>query len=499
MKKESAVSRLRALDSEIVLLSHIQSTLEWDMETGLPAKGISERSEALSYISGIIHEKATSPELGEILSEVSACELSDADKALLRIRKKVYQEESGTPSDLVNALAAAKGKAHGAWVRAREENSWSLFQPSLESLVALTKEKASCMKPDVQPYDTMLSFYEEGMAVAVLDPLFEGLVEGIHSLMGDLSSVTVDDSFLFCGYDGDAMRAFCHEVLSFMGFDWSRGRTGESPHPFTITLGSDDIRITNRFSDAGLFDPIGSALHEGGHALYEMHASLPNWARGTSLAAAASMGVHESQSRFWENIIGRSASFWTGMYPILRKYIPSLASVSLVDFVKAINRSRSSAIRVNADELTYSLHIAIRYEIEKAMFSASVPFSSLPELWNELSRKILFYTPKNNSEGILQDCHWAGGDFGYFPSYTVGNIYASQFYMAIVDDLGEDAFNEALVSRDYAPIRTWLDGNIWSCGALYEGSELVKRVTGSAIDVSCYISYLCNKFRELYL
>ena len=497
--RESPVAKLRRLDGEIVLLSHIQGLLEWDLETGMPCMAEEERGRELSLVSRLIHERVTSAEMAETIESSASVVENPEDAAILRIRKKALEKESLVPADLVEELSAEKGRAHGAWVKAREDNDWNLFRPVLERLVSLSVQRVRAIDSSASPYDSMLSDYEEGMSVAVLDPVFSLVEDGVHRIMGEISGHDVDDSFLFRAYDKAGMKDFCNHVITAMGFDWTRGKTGISQHPFTNTVGYDDVRITNRFTDAGIFDPIGSAIHETGHALYAQHASLSAALRGTSAGRGASTGVHESQSRFWENIIGRSRAFWHGMYPVLRKYLTCLDDITEESFVKAINRSHPSAIRVNADELTYTLHIIIRYEVEKAMISGSVSFSDLPAYWNELSGNILHYTPANDAEGILQDCHWAGADFGYFPSYAVGNIYASQFFEAMQKDLGADNIDASLAAGEYSLITDWQNRNIWAHGAVYEPAILVRNVTGRAIDAGSYIRYLENRFRDLYL
>ena len=496
--KESPIDKLRRLDREICMLSHIRAALEWDLETIMPAKAEEERAEELSYVSRLIHEKETSPEIAEAIE--AAIPETDADNAIIRIRRRQLREEGALSPELVSALSYETGKAHGAWIAARDSNDWKAFQPSLERLVSLTKEKAAAIGGSAESaYDTMLGVYEEGLTVRTLDPVFAALETAIHRLMDELEGVSTDESFLYRGYDRKKLEAFCRRVITAMGFDWSRGTMGISAHPFTITLGRDDIRITDRFTDKGLFDPISSAMHEAGHALYDQHSSLVPGIRGTSAGRGASTGIHESQSRFWENMMGRSADFWAYMYPVLQEYIAELDGVSEEAFVKAINASHPSAIRVNADELTYSLHIIVRYEVEKAMFSGSVPFSELPGYWNSLSERIIRYRPASGSEGILQDCHWAGGDFGYFPSYAVGNIYAAQFLKAMEKDIGADTVREALRKGEYSVITGWQNRNIWSRGGLYEPGDLVRMVTGSGLDAGCYIDYLETRFRGLYL
>ena len=496
---ESAIEALRHIDEKVMRLSQIQAMLEWDLETEMPEAAVEERSEQLSLISQIINEISSSYEAEEALGFAENEAKSDEDKALVRIWDRKFYYSSRVPSSLEAEISSARSFAHRAWLKAREEDDWSIFRPSLERLVSLSIEKAKLMEGNKDPYDTMLDQYEKGASAEILDPAFKMVGEAIQDLVLEVSEMQVDDSFLSRSYDTERMKAFCREVVTEMGFDWKRGRVGVSAHPFTTTLGSDDVGITNRFNEGNLFAPISTAIHECGHALYCQHASLPASLRGTSVGEGASMGVHESQSRFWENMIGRSHDFWEGMYPVLLKYIPELSDVSLDAFVQGINAVRPSPIRVDADELTYNLHIILRYEMEKAMINGSVSFGELPAMWNELSKKILFYTPENDREGILQDCHWAGGDFGYFPSYALGNIYASEFYETMKRDVGEDKLSEALRSRSYSVITEWQNEKIWSQGAIYEPVDLVWKVNGKGLDVVSFIKYLEAKYRGLFL
>ena len=499
MTESQALGIVREKDREIVMIEHILSTLSWDMETVLPEKALGERAEQMAYLSALSHRALTDPLFIEALGTLEGKSLGIADEAILRIRKQDARKASMLPSSLVERISSETAKAHSAWIEARKRSDFSLFENSLSSLIGLTKDKALCIDPDKKPYDVLLDGYEEGMSMSIIDPVFSELGSFLHGLQDRLSDKSVDSSFLSSGYDSQALHAFCLKVVGDMGFDASRGAVGITAHPFTSTLGCDDVRISTRYTDPDLFDPIGSAMHEAGHALYEMAANKEPGLRGTCLAGGASTALHESQSRSWENLVGRSPAFWSFYYPELQKGQECLKGVSLESFVKAINKVQCSPIRVNADEVTYSLHIILRYEVEKAIFSGSVSVSDLPSFWNELSGKILGYTPESDSLGILQDCHWAGGDFGYFPTYALGNIYSCQLLEALYrDEGGKDSVDRALSEGRLSVVSGWQDDRIWSKGRLSRPSDLVLGITGSTLDAGPYMRYLESKCSAIH-
>ena len=500
MNREEALKVLRREDGTITKIGHIIATLGWDQDTAMPPSGAEGRGEQIALLSSMIHERSTSEPLKEAVACLEGEELEQVDAALLRVWKKEVTNASKLPADLVMKMSLASNDAHYKWIEAREKDDFSIYEDSLTTMVELEKEKAALIGEGKDCYDTLLDMYEEGMTKEILDPIFDDLESSIHSLMDKLGTVDVDDSFLFKGYDKDKLHSFCLSVIDKMGFDKKRGIVGITTHPYTTTLGFDDTRISTRYEDDGLFDPIGSITHETGHALYDMHATLNPLLRGTSLAQGCSMGLHESQSRFWENLMGRSYPFWEHFYPELQKSIDTLDGVSLDSFVKAINKPSSSAIRVNADELTYNLHIILRYRIEKELFSGQISVKDLPERWNDLSRSIVRYEVKNNREGVLQDVHWSMGSFGYFPTYALGNIYSAQFMNKMYQDLGgQEKVDEALRSGNLSLITAWQDENIWKKGALYRPSDLVLSITGAKIDATPFKEYLDKKFSGLYL
>ncbi len=501
MTTNEALSSLKHIDRKIVQLEHMTAVLGWDMDTVMPIPAGEERGEQCSLLSSLIHQWSTSDDIKKAVAVLSDSDsLTIEDNALLRYWKKELDRALKLPQSLVENLSITANKAHYAWIEAREKGDYSIFEPSLKDIFELTKEKASYIGDGKDLYDTLLDSYEEGLDSNTVDYLFNELEIVIHELMDRLENVPVDDSFLFEDYDRNSLHEFCLDVIKQIGFDNNRGIVGITPHPYTTTLGIDDHRISTRYSDAGLFDPIGSIIHETGHALYEMSASLNPKIRGTSLGQGVSMGIHESQSRFWENIMGRSKAFWSFQYPRLQERISTLKDVSLDSFVRAINKSKPSGIRVNADELTYNLHIILRYKIEKELFNGDISVHDIPSRWNELSRKLIRYEVRDDRDGVLQDVHWSQGDFGYFPTYAIGNIYSATFYSAMCKDLGgKDKVNSYLESGNYSPITKWQADNIWSLGCIYSPKALLMRVLGTKVDIEPFKEYLVTKFLELYL
>lgn len=502
MTDRQALELLRKEDEHLVVLSHAIAVLGWDFETGSPEKASDERAEQMTLLSMMQHEEIVGDKISSLLDSIGdESDFSLAERALAREWRRTVSREKAIPASLVERMSLLEAKGHVRWLEAREKNDFAIFLPVLSEIVDAQKEMAALIAPGRKPYDALLDLYEPEMTMADIDPLFDRLEVEIHAIMDRIEerSAAVDDGFLKAPYDEQALHGFCMGLVDRMGFDRTRGAVGISAHPFTTTLGRDDVRITTRYTDASLFDPIGSVMHETGHALYEQNASLNPEIRGTSLADGASMGIHESQSRFWENFIGRSEAFWKGQYPALKEAIPSLEDIPLVNFLRAVNRSCPSAIRVNADELTYSLHIILRYRIEKALFDGSLSVSDIPEAWNRMSGSIVRYVPKNDSEGCLQDVHWSQGSFGYFPTYALGNIYAAMFHEKLCSDLGgREEFDRCLISGDFARIASWQKKKIWYNGKVHMPKDLLSMVTGKAPTLDPYIRYLNDKFDKMF-
>ncbi|NCB02276.1 MAG: carboxypeptidase M32 [Spirochaetia bacterium] len=499
MNKEKSIEALLSIDKELVLLSHINGVLVWDQES-TSEHGKEERAQQIGLIERKIHEKATSDEMGEILTTLGASEEKkegDADlpidiKAIIRHRYHALSKEKKLSSSFVQHFSHTTSLAHETWVKARREDNYSLFAPVLEEIVSLIREKSDLYGYEDDPYDPLLDNFEPGMKTSevklVFDQLEGDLVQILERLRG---RVEVEDSFLYQHYSEQKQELFSNDVLQAMGFDFKRGKVGISTHPYTISLGADDIRITTRYSEPSVTSPLYSIIHEGGHALYEMgvsHGSL----KGTVLANASSLAFHESQSRLWENMIGRSRAFWKHFYKKFSTLFPTqLNGISEDQFYRAVNKVSPSPIRVDADEVTYSLHIMLRFNLERALLSGTLEVKDLKEAWNEGMNKLLGIEVKSDRLGVLQDVHWSMGEFAYFPTYALGNLYAAQIYHTMEQAISIDSIVE---SGDFSPIRHYLQENVYKWGALLEPKPLLEKITKEALNPTYYKEYLTNKY-----
>lgn len=499
MNKEKATDALRSIDKELVLLSHINGVLVWDQESTSPL-GQEERAQHIGLIDRKIHEMATGSLLEEILHTLGASEaqldgdkeLSQDVKAIIRHRYKALSKEKKLSSSFVQLFSEKTSLAHQVWAKARSENDFSLYAPALEEIVSLIREKTEMYGYEEDPYDPLLDNFEPGMKTKEVEQVFTTLEVDLLQILERLrGGVIVEDSFLYQHYSEKKQKLFSHDVLKAMGFDFNRGVVGISSHPYTISLGADDIRITTRYSEPSVTSPLYSIIHEGGHALYEMGVSQGRL-KGSVLANAASLAFHESQSRLWENMIGRSASFWSHFYPNFSSLFPSqLNGVREEDFYKAVNKVTPSAIRVDADEVTYSLHIILRFNLERELLSGNLKVKDVKDAWNEGMKKLLGYEVKDDKEGLLQDVHWSMGEFGYFPTYALGNLYAAQIYHAMGKSI---AIDEVVATGDFSPIHQFLQEKVYSFGALLEPKPLLKEITGEDLNPSYYNEYLTNKY-----
>lgn len=494
------MKRLIEMDRERTLFSHIGALLGWDQETYMPERGIDERSEQLATIQGLAHEKAVRPETGELLSILEDDKnLDSVEKAYLRVARREYDKEKKLPSDLVTEMARQTSLSQAAWAQAKKDNNFAGFAPYLQKMVDLNVEMAKALEPSSQqPYDVLLDLYEIGSTEDSITKVFSTMQNDLVRILGKITSrPQIDDSFLYRRVSASAQAKMSAYFMDAIGFDASRGRLDTTVHPFTTTLGRDDIRITTHYQEDFFPSSIFSTIHEGGHALYEMGIDPSPDFRGTKLADAISMGVHESQSRMWENIIGRSPQFWRKHYdPIARMAEGALDGVSVESFVKAINKVEPSLIRTEADEVTYGLHVILRFDLEAALISGSLPVADLPEAWNKRMKDLLGVEVPNNAQGCLQDIHWSMGAFGYFPSYALGNLYAAQFWATMQKDLPN--LESAIEEGNCAPAREWLQKNIHKPGNIYLPGELVEKVTGVALDASHFTRYLERKYSEIY-
>ena len=480
----------------MILLEHTAALLEWDEETQMPPEGLEGRAAQISLLKGYIHDLTASPEMGEAL-EACGDELSVEDRALRRIHKREYDRAVKVPKALVVAMSEAESRGQNAWVSARKDEDFASFAPYLEKIISLKREYAEAVGYEGVPYNALLDDYEPGMTAAQIDGVFAPLKTEVLNLLEKIRSCPqADDRFLYKEYPRDLQDQFGRQVLHDMGFDFKRGQLAEAVHPFTTTVGYDDVRITTRYTEPSVSSPLFSTIHEGGHGLYELGASNER-TRGTVLADGVSMAIHESQSRLWENIIGRSGEFWEYYYPQLQGLFPSqLGGITKGAFLQGINRVEPSFIRVNADEVTYNLHIILRYELEKQLVSGDLKVGDLPEAWNSLMQELLGITPEKPSDGVLQDVHWSAGLIGYFPTYALGNLYGAQFYRTLLKQLPNTP--QRFAEGNLHDTAAWLEKEIYQRGSIYEPAELLRKVTGEVLDSSCFIEYLWDKYAEIY-
>jgi carboxypeptidase Taq len=497
---EEKLQKLKTLLGEVVDLNNISGLLGWDQQVYMPAGAAELRGQHLATLGTIAHEKFTSPVIGGLLDDLKPWAESldhDSDEyRLIKVTSHDYDKQVKVPSEFVAEFAQITTVAQQAWAEARAESNFSVFQPHLEKIVELNHRYISFFPPNDHPYDTLLDNFEPGIKTAEVKAIFDALrPQQVELIQAIAERPQVDDSFLHLSYDQQKQWDFGIETATAFGFDWNRGRQDKSTHPFSQTMGISDVRITTRFEDDLGASAFFSTAHETGHGLYEQGIS-PIWAR-TPLEGGASLGIHESQSRMWENIVGRSLPFWEHFYPRFQQLFPEqLGNVSLEKFYKGINKVERSLIRVEADEATYNLHIMLRLELEIAMIEGKIAVKDLPEAWNARMKDYLGITPPNDALGVLQDIHWSGGALGYFSTYALGNLISAQLiekFKTVHPD-----FDDQMRRGDFSNLLSWLRTEIHQYGRKYEPQELVKRVTGSPIDPAPYISYLKSKYSEIY-
>jgi len=501
---EDLTNRLR----EIQRINSAASVLSWDQETHMPAGGGPARAEQIATIQGIAHRQFVSEETERLLG--AAVDLAtghpldrdgelwdESAQSLLREVWRDFSRAKKLPSDFVVNLSRECSLAQQVWAEARERNSFVDFLPNLSTVLALKREEAQYLGYADSPYNALLDYYEPGATIAGLRPLFAQLKARLVPLLRKIqnSSVRIDDSILFHAYDTARQLEFGRLVLIAMGYDFERGRLDLSAHPFTTSFHPTDVRVTTRVHEHDLTSCLFSCIHEGGHGLYDQGLDPAHY--GTPLGDSVSLGIHESQSRMWENCVGRSRAFWRFFYPVLQQtFHHQLRSVDLDHFYAAVNRVKPSFVRVEADELTYNLHIMLRFEIEQDLIEGRAKTDELPELWNQKMKEYLDIKPTTDAEGVLQDVHWSLGAFGYFPTYTLGNLYAVQFYdqarMEIPHLEDEISAGQLLI------LRRWLGQKIHRWGRMFTPERLAQRVTGVSLTPDPYLQYIERKYSELY-
>ncbi len=508
MKTLATLEPLIARLLEIQRINSAASVLSWDQETYMPPKGGEARAEQIATLQGLAHERLVSPDFERELSrwvdpttgliiETPGDDWDEPSRSLLREVWRDFSRAKKLPSAFVKRLSRECSLAQQVWTEARRKSDFRMFLPHLRTVVALKREEASYLGYTASPYDALLDVYEPGLTLAALKPLFAQLKTRLIPLLNRVmaSAVKIDDSILFKSYDTARQLEFGRLVLTAMGYDFERGRLDLSAHPFTTSFHPTDVRVTTRVYEKELPVCLFSCLHEGGHALYDQ--GLDPRYYGTPLGDPLSLGIHESQSRLWENCIGRSRPFWRFFYPLLQQMFPDqLSGVELEQFYAAINRAKPSLIRVEADELTYNLHIMLRFEIEQDLIEGRIQVEDLPALWNRKMQEYLGIAPETDAEGVLQDVHWSLGSIGYFPTYTLGNLYAVQFYDQARLEIPD--LDAQIESGQLIGLRRWLEQNIHRWGRMFTPDHLVQRVTGKHLSPEPFLAYLERKYGELY-
>ena len=497
---KTSENKLQTLKERLGTISDLSSaslTLVWDRQTYMPEGGVRGRAEQLATLSRLAHEMLVSEETGGLLSSLDGLDPDTDESALVRVTRRDYDKATKLPARLVEELSRAQSLAEPAWTKARENSDWKAFAPHLEELLALQREGAEHLGYDEHPYDAMLDAFEPGARKAPLEAMFEELKAGILPLLRNISDAPNEDrsSPLHGPFDEKLQEEFGASVATAFGYDWARGRQDRAIHPFCAGINSGDVRITTRFDPGWLSPALFATFHETGHAMYEQGVN-PDYFR-TPLDGGASMGIHESQSRMWENLVGRSRPFWKHYYPQLRETFPqALGNTDLETFYRAINEVRPSEIRVEADELTYNLHVLLRFELEIALFEDNLSVADLPVAWNSGMEKYLGVTPENDARGVLQEVHWAAGLFGYFPTYTIGNVLSGQLFETAVEQ--HPQIPEEIGRGEFGTLLGWLRENVHRHGSRYEPEDLIRNVTGRTLDTAPYLKYLNTKFGELY-
>lgn len=468
----------------------------WDLRTKIPKKGVETRTEAIGILSSKVHELQTSDKMKNYISELKGkTEDRIIEKAVEECEKN-YERNRKIPNEEYKEYVTLQGQGEAAWQEAREKAEFAIFEPYLEKLVEYNKKFANYWGYEEHIYDALLDQYEPGVTTNLLDKVFPDLRTSLTELLGKVneSQASVDASVIKGHFPKRQQRAFSVEVLKQMNYDFEAGRLDDTVHPFEITVNLQDVRITTRYDENDFRMAVFGIIHEGGHALYEQNIS-PKLAK-TPLASGTSMGIHESQSLFWENIIARSKPFWEANYDTFQSFAPDfIKKLDINEFYNAINEVKPSFIRIEADELTYPLHIMVRYELEKALINGEINVKDLPGLWNEKMEKYLGIVPKNDREGVLQDIHWSGGDFGYFPSYALGYMYAAQFYNTMKQNMNVE---EIVRSGNLSPITTWLKEHIHQYGKTKKPLQLLQDITNETLNPTHLVKYLTEKYSQIY-
>jgi len=483
---------------EIADLQSASSLLQWDQETYMPSGASEFRSRQIATLSGLAHEKFTSGEIADLVAEILESNQNDPmfKRSLLQIQKDLSRKQKFSRS-FIEKQSIAISKAFENWEYARSINNFSPFSSPLKTIIELKKEECELIGIKEHPYDVLVDEFEPGMKKIRLDEIFSKLLPQLKLLFEEIQSSKYQPSnkFLFGHFNKSQQWELGVKILQKIGYDFKRGRQDVSTHPFTITMSPDDVRVTTRISEDNFQEMLWSCLHEAGHAMYEQGLLAKEY--GFPGSEAASLGIHESQSRLWENQIGRELPFWEGQYSTLKECFPNqFSGIELSEFYKGINLVEPSLIRTNADELTYHFHVYIRYSLECLLLENQLQVQDLPDAWNEMYKQYLGILPKSPIEGVLQDVHWAHGSFGYFPTYSLGSLYAAQFYAAA--EKSNPKLEQELKQGNTAQLLQWLKNNIFEKGRLFDSEEICNLATGTGLNPDIFISYLKKKYKTVY-
>jgi carboxypeptidase Taq len=495
------LQRLKDILGEVSDLDRAAAVLAWDQETYMPPGGIASRADQLTTLRRLAHVRFTADDVGGLLDEldgeVGGLPFDSDDASLVRVTRRDYDDARKLPSELVAEIARAGATARPVWQKAREDADFKLFAPYLEKNVELNRRVADALGYEERPYDALLDRTEPGLTTDQLGRIFAELKEAIVPLVGDVArrADAVDDSVLHGGFDPDLQVKYALKVVTGLGYDLDRGRQDISAHPFTISFGPGDVRITTRVSHDFFSECLFGSIHEAGHGMYNQ--GIAENLDRTPLWGGASPGVHESQSRLWENLVGRSAAFWRHFYPSLRDAFPGpLKGVDEEGFFRAVNKAYPSLIRVEADEVTYNLHILLRFELENELLEGSLRVAELPDAWNARVRSYLGIEVPNDREGVLQDIHWSGVSFAIFPGYTLGNLMGAQLMEKIRVEI--PALEGHIEKGEFGVLLGWLQSNVYRHGRKFTPNELMERVTGKPLSPGPWIAYVRQKFGALY-
>jgi carboxypeptidase Taq len=494
----------------ITNIGNARGVLNWDQEVMMPEDGTPARSQQLSALSAVSHELLTDDEMGEYLDELEDADLTEEQTAVVREVRRKYKRATKVPTELVEEISRTTSEALPKWEQAKEEDDFSVFAPVLEDLVELKREYAEHIDPDADPYSVLFAEYEPYLDLETAEETLARLREELVPLIDDVRESDADlafDAFSVSASEGsedgttsggefdvETQEELARDVLDTLGYDWDRGRLDTAPHPFS-TGTQFDARVTTRFDEEDPLGALTSTVHEFGHATYTL--GLPDDHYGTPLGESRDLSVHESQSRLWENHVGRSEAFWERFLPVMKERFPEIDDVTPAEAYEAANEVyEDNLIRVEADELTYHMHIVVRFEIERELIEGDLDVADVPEAWNDKYEEYLGIRPETDAEGCLQDIHWSHGSFGYFPTYSLGSVLAAQLYANAEDDI--DELEGTIREGEFEPLHEWLTENVHRHGAKYTTPDLIEEATGEAFTADYFLDYVAEKYDELY-